>query len=81
MQKNSLQSLVIHGKMGFSVEKYVGNVDNFPKGVPVENRENGDFQGIFKSKFRSILDVIVRKRIWKRKTREASTARARSALR
>ena len=40
VQKNSLQSLVIHGKMGFSVEKYVGNVDNFSVGQPVENPKN-----------------------------------------
>lgn len=43
MQKNSVQSLVIHGKMGFSVENYVGNVDNFSIGQPVENPKNRNF--------------------------------------
>ena len=40
-KKFSAEVLILRGKMLFSVEKYVGNVDNFLLGQAVENQKNG----------------------------------------
>ena len=47
-KENGTETLVLHGKIDFSVEKYVGNVDNFSLIFPVENSKNRKMIAFFR---------------------------------